>query len=468
MEAMRSNRDTPLCADGYLTHDDALERAVLGALLLEPRYVTDVRGIIRPAAFYNEHHAALYGLMCDADDEGTAADLTTITVQARRIGIKPDYVASLTESIGTGVEVKNHARQLADMAVRRDMVTFGAELAARARQGDEVAEWAAARLDEIAGVAARCAAMRPIGDVIGETLRELERRQQAQRRGECVGIPSGLHTLDRITGGWQGGQLVVLAARPAMGKTATALTFARSAAVSGTPVCIFSLEMPSTQIAGRILVGASGISSGAFRSGDVTADDWGRLERGAAELRRLPVHISDASAVSMEDIRSQCRAMHRKGNCGMVIIDYLQLLDGGDDRRGNREREVAKMSRAAKLLAKELDVPVVLLAQLSRKVEERADRTPLLSDLRESGAIEQDADMVIFIDRPAVYGVETFDAGRFGQISSAGAGRLIIAKNREGGTGFTLFRHNESLTRITDYGHTDAAMQGSDAHPEPF
>ncbi len=465
---MRSNRDTPLCADGYLTHDDALERAVLGALLLEPRYVADVRGIIRPAAFYNEHHAALYGLMCDADDEGTAADLTTITVQARRIGIKPDYVASLTESIGTGVEVKNHARQLADMAVRRDMVTFGAELAARARQGDEVAEWAAARLDEIAGVAARCAAMRPIGDVIGETLRELERRQQAQRRGECVGIPSGLHTLDRITGGWQGGQLVVLAARPAMGKTATALTFARSAAVSGTPVCIFSLEMPSTQIAGRILVGASGISSGAFRSGDVTADDWGRLERGAAELRRLPVHISDASAVSMEDIRSQCRAMHRKGNCGMVIIDYLQLLDGGDDRRGNREREVAKMSRAAKLLAKELDVPVVLLAQLSRKVEERADRTPLLSDLRESGAIEQDADMVIFIDRPAVYGVETFDAGRFGQISSAGAGRLIIAKNREGGTGFTLFRHNESLTRITDYGHTDAAMQGSDAHPEPF
>ena len=468
MEAMRSNRDTPLCADGYLTHDDALERAVLGALLLEPRYVADVRGIIRPAAFYNEHHAALYGLMCDADDEGTAADLTTITVQARRIGIKPDYVASLTESIGTGVEVKNHARQLADMAVRRDMVTFGAELAARARQGDEVAEWAAARLDEIAGVAARCAAMRPIGDVIGETLRELERRQQAQRRGECVGIPSGLHTLDRITGGWQGGQLVVLAARPAMGKTATALTFARSAAVSGTPVCIFSLEMPSTQIAGRILVGASGISSGAFRSGDVTADDWGRLERGAAELRRLPVHISDASAVSMEDIRSQCRAMHRKGNCGMVIIDYLQLLDGGDDRRGNRERVVAKMSRAAKLLAKELDVPVVLLAQLSRKVEERADRTPLLSDLRESGAIEQDADMVIFIDRPAVYGVETFDAGRFGQISSAGAGRLIIAKNREGGTGFTLFRHNESLTRITDYGHTDAAMQGSDAHPEPF
>lgn len=468
MEAMRSNRDTPLCADGYLPHDDALERAVLGALLLEPRYVADVRGIIRPAAFYNEHHAALYGLMCDADDKGTAADLTTITVQARRIGIKPDYVASLTESIGTGVEVKNHARQLADMVVRRDMVTFGAELAARARQGDEVAEWAAARLDEIAGVAARCAAMRPIGDVIGETLRELERRQQAQRRGECVGIPSGLHTLDRITGGWQGGQLVVLAARPAMGKTATALTFARSAAVSGVPVCIFSLEMPDTQLAGRMLVGASEISSRAFRLGDVTTDDWGRLERGAAELRRLPVHISDTSAVSMEDIRSQCRAMHRKGNCGMVIIDYLQLLDGGDDRRGNREREVAKMSRAAKLLAKELDVPVVLLAQLSRKVEERADRTPLLSDLRESGAIEQDADMVIFIDRPAVYGVETFDAGRLGRISSAGAGRLIIAKNREGGTGFTLFRHNESLTRITDYGRTDAAMQGSDAHPEPF
>ena len=155
----------------------------------------------------------------------------------------------------------------------------------------------------------------------------------------------------------------------------------------------------------------------------------------------------------MPQIRVQARAMQRKGRCGMVIIDYLQLISTpSEDRRyGNREREVAEISRAAKLLAKELDIPVILLAQLSRKVEERTDKTPLLSDLRESGAIEQDADMVIFIDRPAMYGIESFDGGRYGTIFSQGVGRLTIAKNREGTTGYIPFRHNESLTVISDY-----------------
>jgi len=360
---------------------------------------------------------------------------------------------ALTQTVGSGVEALNHARQLADMELRRRLILFGAELEAKAQaDADNAVEWAISQLDGITGDACRLDTARPVREVIDETLQELERRQQAHQSGLCVGIATGLPHLDRITGGWRGGQLVVLAGRPAMGKTAVSLTFARAAAAAGIPVCYFSLEMPDTQLVGRMLVGTSGIDSSAFRSGDVTTDDWRRIEIGAEMLRGLPFYLFDAAALSMARIRAQSRAMQRRGCCKMVVIDYLQLLEGGADRRNNREREVAEMSRAAKLLAKELNIPVILLAQLSRKVEERADKTPLLSDLRESGAIEQDADMVIFIDRPAVYGIDSFDGGaRYGTIPSQGVGRLTIAKNREGGTGFIPFRHNESLTCIADY-----------------
>ena len=215
---------------------------------------------------------------------------------------------------------------------------------------------------------------------------------------------------------------------------------------------MFSLEMPDTQLAGRMLVGGSGVNSGSFRTGDIDADSWRRLEQAAAELSALPVYINDRANITIGAIRSQCKAMRRRGRCGMVIIDYLQLLDTSSRNPNNtREREVAAASRSAKLLAKELDVPVILLSQLSRKIEERTDKTPMLSDLRESGAIEQDADIVAFVDRPAMYGRTELDAGRYGTIPAEGVGLLHIAKNREGATGCVIFRHNESLTRIADY-----------------
>lgn len=273
-----------------------------------------------------------------------------------------------------------------------------------------------------------------------------------------MGITTGLSHLDRITGGWRGGQLVVLAGRPSMGKTALSLLFVRAAAEQGVPVCYFSLEMTDTMLVGRMLVGASRVDAGAFRAGTVSTEDWRQIESGAEMLRPLPLYLFDRSMMTMPQIRVQARSMQRKGRCGIVIIDYLQLIGTPTEERryGNREREVAEISRAAKLLAKELDIPVVLLAQLSRKIEERTDKTPLLSDLRESGAIEQDADMVIFIDRPAVYGIKEFDGGRYGTILSQGVGRLTIAKNREGTTGYIPFRHNDSLTVISDYAiHTN-------------
>lgn len=447
----KRNDGASVATPDYLPSDSSLEAAVLGALLLENQYLADIRGIITSTAFYDAVNAKIFGILCRLDDKGATPDLYTVSQQAKAEGIAPAYVVGLTQAVGSGVGVLNHARQLADLEMRRRLILFSAELAAKAQAGSEAAEWAAKQLDEITGAALCVDTARPIGDVLAETLQDLERRQQARQAGRCVGVPTGLHNLDRVTGGWRGGQLVILAARPAMGKTAISLLFVQAAARSGVPVCLFSLEMPDVQLAGRMLVGAAGTDAGAFRAGDVSAADWQQIECRVAELGRLPVRVVDVASISMPRIRALSRAMQRRGRCGMIVIDYLQLIAPETGRPGNREREVAEISRAAKLLAKELDVPVILLAQLSRRVEERADKTPLLSDLRESGAIEQDADMVLFIDRPAVYGIQEFDAGRYGVVSSQGVGRLTIAKNREGSTGFIPFRHNESLTRIEDY-----------------
>lgn len=445
------NRPAPV--EG-LPESPELERAVLGALILDSDQLSDVAEIVEISAFSDANNGKIYGTMLSMLERGEKVDLCTL---ADRPELKDRgmarYLAELTNAVGSGINVLDHARKLRDTEIRRRMCLFGHELAARAvSDPDGVMDWAVAGITAIADRAVRSDDVISLSEVVRATLDDLERRQQARQTGECIGISSGLSRLDALTGGWRGGQLIVLAGRPGTGKSATMLHFARTAAVAGVPICLFSTEMPNTQLAGRMLVGGSGVNSGSFRTGDIDADGWRELERAAAELSALPVYINDRANITIGAIRSQCKAMHRRGRCGMVIIDYLQLLDTTTrNANSTREREIAAASRAAKLLAKELDVPVILLSQLSRKVEDRADKTPLLSDLRESGAIEQDADMVLFLDRPAMYGAQTIDTNRYGLISSDGVGIMHVAKNREGATGRIYFRHNKSLTRITDY-----------------
>ena len=445
------NRPAP--AEG-LPESPELERAILGALILEPDKLPDVAEIVENSAFVGANNGKIYDAMLSMLERGDKIDFYTLS---QRPELKDRdmlrYFSELTSAVGSGVNVLDHARQLADTETRRRLCLFGYELAARAvSDPDGVVDWATSEITAIADRVSRPDDIAPLSDVVRATLDDLERRQQARQAGECIGIPTGLRRLDALTGGWRGGQLVVLAGRPGTGKSATMLHFARAAAASGVPVCIFSLEMPAGQLAGRMLVGGSGVDSQAFRVGSVDTTGWSQLEQAGAELSAIPVYLNDRANITIGAIRSQCKAMHRRGRCGMVIIDYLQLLDTSTrNPNSTREREIAAASRSAKLLAKELDVPVILLSQLSRKVEERADKTPLLSDLRESGAIEQDADMVVFIDRPAMYGAQMITTTRYGLISSEGVGVLHIAKNREGATGRIYFRHNESLTRITDY-----------------
>ena len=445
------NRPAPV--EG-LPESPELEKAVLGALILEPEQLSDVSEIVEISAFHNANNGKIYGVMLSMLERGEKIDLCTLADRPELKGREMlRYLTTLTNAVGSGINVLDHARKLRDTEIRRRMCLFGHELAARAvSDPDGVMDWAVAGITAIADRAIRADDIAPLSEVVRATLDDLERRQQARQAGECIGIPTGLQRLDALTGGWRGGQLIVLAGRPRMGKSATMLHFARAAAIAGVPVCVYSAEMLNTQLAGRMLVGGSGVNSGSFRTGDIDADGWRELERAAAELSALPVYLNDRANITMGAIRSQCKAMHRRGRCGMVIIDYLQLLDTTSRNvQSTREREIAAASRSAKLLAKELDVPVILLSQLSRKIEERADKAPMLSDLRESGAIEQDADMVLFLDRPAMYGRTEIDAGRYGTISAEGVGLLHIAKNREGATGSIVFRHNESMTRIADY-----------------
>lgn len=446
----------PISVEG-LPESPELEKAVLGVLILEPEYLPDVGEIVEESAFHNADNGKIYGAMLSMLERGDKIDLYTLSQRPELKGREmARYLSGLTNVVGSGINVLDHARQLKELENRRRLVMLGHELSARAAavlgSSVEVADWMSGHLNEIAATNTQTDAVATLGDVVRNTMETLEARQRAIQSGECIGIPAGLERLDRITGGWRGGQLIVLAGRPAMGKSAVMIHFAKAAAASRVPVCVYSLEMPNAQLAGRMLVGDSGVDSQAFRAGNVDADGWHELERAGAELSALPVYLNDSAQISMNTIRLQCKAMHRRGRCGMVIIDYLQLLDTTTrNTNSTREREIAAASRSAKLLAKELDVPVILLSQLSRKVEERTDKTPLLSDLRESGAIEQDADMVVFIDRPAMYGAQTIDTSRYGLISSEGVGLLHIAKNREGATGRIYFRHNKSLTRITDY-----------------
>ena len=445
------NRPAPV--EG-LPESPELEIAVLGALILEPGQLSDTAEIIEISAFSDANNGKIYSTMLSMLERGDKIDLYTLSQRPELKGREMlRYLSELTNAVGSGVNVLEHARKLRDTETRRRMCLFGYELAARAvSDPDGVVDWATTGITAIADRAVHSDDIAPLSNVVRATLDDLERRQQARQAGGCIGISTGLQRLDAITGGWRGGQLVVLAGRPGMGKSAAMLHFARTASASGVPVCVFSLEMPAGQLAGRMLVGGSGVDAQAFRVGSVDADGWRELEQAAADLSAMPVYLNDRANITMGAIRSQCKAMNRRGRCGMVIIDYLQLLDTTTrNTNSTREREIAAASRSAKLLAKELDVPVILLSQLSRKVEERTDKTPLLSDLRESGAIEQDADIVAFIDRPAMYGAQTIDTSRYGLISSEGVGVLHIAKNREGATGRIYFRHNESLTRITDY-----------------
>ncbi len=435
-----------------MTYNIDMECALLGGIILEPDVLPDVMSIVSNInPFADAENSLIFDQIRAMYNAGEPVELLSLGQRAALKGKLP-YLAELTSKVSCGASATNHARILCEMYMRRRLQAMSTNLIAKAESSDDIGgviEWAQRSIDETLGVATGSRTPRHVGDILTETLLDIELRVAAHNSGRPMGILSGLKSLDDSTGGFKGGQLIILAGRPAVGKSAVMLHFAHQMAMSGSPVVIFSLEMQGRELGDRLILGSTQIDNKGYKIGDISTPHWQSIEVSNAQLRELPIHIADNSNTTIQAIKAQCQRLKAKGQCSAVIIDYLQLLSSHSSSQ-NREREVAETTRQAKVMASELDIPVIMLSQLSRKVEERADKTPLLSDLRESGAIEQDADIVLFISRPAMYGNPTIETPRHGTIPSNGIGVISIAKQRNGRTGNCYFRHTPDMNRISD------------------
>ena len=438
-----------------------LEQSVIGTLIMEPDRLTEVVGILSPESFCDDRNSFIYKTLIEMFDQNTPVDLYNVGKRCNgsplfkgRAGTL--YASECTCKVGSGVNLLFQAQIIQQRYIARLLMYAGSKISTLA--GDDTKDVADVLdesnklIDKINALSCGSSAGQSLRDSLTESLKLAEQRQAAYLGGSPTGIPTGISDLNRLTGGWRGSQLIILAARPAMGKTALMLHFAKSAALNGTPVCIFSLEMSHVSLSDRLLLSECEVEVNRFRNGDLSGDDWRQLNEASAQLEKLPIHVDDNAVVSMRYIKTRCHILKKQGKCGLIMIDYLQLADTSTkERNRNREQEIAQASRQAKIIAKELDVPVVLLSQLSRECEKRADKQPQLSDLRESGAIEQDADVVGFIFRPAYYGLDRIETLKYGNISTSGLGIINIAKQRDGATGLVAFSHNPSMTKIGDF-----------------
>ena len=441
-----------------------VEQSVLGAMMLERDAIPKTIEILQRGSFYTERHNLIYDAILSLFERSNPVDMITLGDELKRRGTLDQvggayYLTELTSTVATAGNVEYHARILAEKSLLRKLIETMTTVVGRAydptADAFELLDEAESDIFKISDSQLRRAAT-SMNDVLKETLSRLESIHG--REGGITGVPSGFKRVDQMTGGWQPSDLIIIAARPSMGKTAFSLAMARNAALDlekPTAVAIFSLEMSSGQLAQRLLTSEARVDAQAARTGRLSDDDWPRLARAAGKLSEAP--IDDTPGLTVLELRAKCRRLKAEHDIGLIIVDYLQLMHGsGGGKNSNREQEIAHISRSLKGLAKELDVPVIALSQLSRAVETRGgDKRPQLSDLRESGSIEQDADVVAFIYRAERYGITVDENGN----STEGLAELIIGKQRNGPIGdiSLAFVHQharfENLT--TYYGPTD-------------
>ena len=414
-----------------------LEEAVLGALMLEKDAVIEVQGLITPEAFYNEAHQIIYKAIVDLSMELKPIDLYTVTEKLKQIKKLtavggPSYLAQLTQKVGSAAHVEFHAKIIAQKYVQRELIRATTEIQKKsfdeATDVTDLIDFAEGEIFKVAeGHVKRD--VQKSRDILTKTLQMIE--EASKREGGFSGVPSGFTHLDRLTLGWQPSDLIIIAARPSMGKTAFVLSLARNVAVDFEKgVAFFSLEMSAQQLMMRLVVAESELDSRSVRNGDLTPEQWKHMETAIKPLSTAPLFIDDTPALSIFEFRSKVRRLKTQYDIQLIIIDYLQLMTAStDNRNSNREQEVAMISRSLKAIAKELNVPIIALSQLNRSVESRGgSKRPQLSDLRESGAIEQDADLVAFIHRPEYYGLTVDEDGT----PTQGMAEIIVAKHRNG------------------------------------
>ncbi len=439
-----------------------LEQAVLGALMLERNAVNEAIDILSPDSFYVEAHKRIFDAVQGLFRSDQPIDLLTVTEELRKRGELdvvggPFYISQLTNKVASSANVQYHARIISQKHILRELIRISSETMRDAF--DETAD-VFDLLDKTeqdlyaitSGNLKRN--YEPMSDLIRDAIAQIESAKN--NTGGVSGVPTGFVKLDKLTAGWQRSDMIIVAARPGMGKTAFVLSMARNIAVEQKrAVAVFSLEMSSTQLVTRLIASEAGISSEKLRKGDLNEQEFTLLHQHIGRLDKVPIFIDDTPALNIFELRAKCRRLKSQHNVELIIIDYLQLMtSGGDNKGGNREQEISSISRSIKSIAKELDVPIIALSQLSRAVETRGgDKRPQLSDLRESGAIEQDADLVCFLYRPEYYKIHEDHYG-----STLGIGECIIAKHRNGALDTVLLRFIPELAKFADLETTPVAF----------
>jgi replicative DNA helicase len=440
------------------------EQSVLGAVLLENSALLKCLDVVTPEDFYRESHRRMFRAMLELFDKSEAIDLVTLSEHLTRkneleaVG-GASYLSSVAGQVPTAANVLYHSKIIKEKSILRNLLRSSTDIASRvyeeSAEADELLDFAERSIFEISERRVK-AAFSPLRDVVKDSFSMIE--QLYDKKEAITGVPSGFTDLDDLTTGFQKGDLVVIGGRPSMGKTAFSLNVAQKVGVElKEPVAIFSLEMSTRQLALRMLCSEGMVDSNKVRKGFVGKQDWHKLTSAAGRLVEAPIFIDDSSDINVLEMRAKARRLKMEHGLSLVVVDYLQLMRGRMSFE-RREQEISDISRSLKALAKELDIPVVALSQLNRSVEMRTDKRPSLADLRESGAIEQDADVILFLYRDEVYDRENED--------KKGKAEVIVAKQRNGPTGVVRLSFQGYCTRFTsaasDYYPDEEPVEATD------
>lgn len=442
-----------------------LEEAVLGAILLEKTAFEIANNIVSSEMFYDKTHELIFSTCVDLDAERKPIDLLTVVEQLRKNGMLEiaggaSYIARLSQKVVSSAHLETHCRIILQKYIARKAIENMSEVTAMCFDETEDVEDTIAKLnayvEQLQESVVGKSNTTHVSKAAKQSIEELFKRIDNYKTGITPGIPTGFADLDKLTNGWQPEKFIVLAARPGVGKTSIAIKLARKAAKHGTPVAFFSLEMGETELTDRMIIAEAQINADEYNSGAIQPPEWSRAETAMSSICRLPIYIDDSSKATVGNIVNKARLLKKQGKCGMVIIDYLQLITPNIRQGRNREQEVSEISRLLKIHAKELKVPFIVLCQMNRDIEAEK-REPKLSDLRESGSIEQDADMVIFISRPGM-NVDELKDKKTGELLENYI-ELLVKKHRGGKLGKIRLKHNDSMTEFYDWDYREQSRQ---------
>lgn len=462
-----------------------IEKMVLGALMIDKDAFSVVSEILHPETFYEPRSQKIYRAIQTLSLNEDPVDIMTVVEELKREGTLdevggPSYILELSSHVASSAHIEYHAKVLAQKYLARQLISFASVIETKAFDEtvdvDELMQEAEGSLFELSQKNMR-QDYTQIDPVVKQAVEILQKA--AANKGGLTGIPTGYTKLDDYTAGWQKSDLVIIAGRPAMGKTSFALSLAKNIAVDyNTPIAFFSLEMNNVQLVNRLISNVCEIEGKKILNGQLDDEEWKRLDKNVRKLQAAPIYVDDTPGMSIFELRTKARRLVREKGVKVIMIDYLQLMNANGARFGSRQEEVSTISRSLKGLAKELDIPVLALSQLNRTVEGREGiegKRPQLSDLRESGAIEQDADMVLFVHRPEYYRIFTDEKGN----DLHGKAQIIIAKHRKGGTGDVLLNFRGEFTRFENPTDSDKSpigggeiigskINGDDMGPSPY